>query len=589
MLRAGVTFGGPYLRAMPALPSGSTLRDRLERWRDRGGLNPLASAWVAEALTAPFAWPAPDEPLRAAAEALAPERRPDARTLHSDPLGLGVAVGPEQEGLLVLLHREGGPYRHSADANSEATRAFRAAGQAAERALTHAFRFDDREAPIHFAPQPRSLGPIKVDGASFGLAFGLLRAAWQAALPLPVEVAALATLDGSGRTGPVAGLETKLKTLHGEALAVRRVLVAPEQESLALGLVRSHGLPLGIEPVASLAEALALVWPRLTKEPAHGFESLNADLRGRALLELTEGVLDPKRSSHAAEALLAGVVHIRSHATRLGLAGDAEEAASATHGVLRRHLHNEGALSQEAALMGLGQPRAAARAHRIQHEADRADPSLQATLIDSQPILRASGGSTRIALLGAMGRALLLGGTEERRQGFDLLTEAVEGAFAQGRPREGHRAACALLQGFGEPGRKAGRWEALEEGATEEERTVWRPLAEMHGFRRDGRYDSVIGQIELPGLLTRGDWTALSARRLLIATLVAVGRNDEAREALALLPRAPFSAFRELALLEFEPDLEGALARVDPEADVGPLFHALAARGLPRLLADFPY
>src|SRR5690606_14886523 len=97
-----------------------------------------------------------------------------------------------------------------------------------------------------------------LSGDSFGLSFALSAASLLSDVPVPADVAASAVLRPDGTLGPVEGLGAKLEVLCSNALGVRRLLVAGEQEGDARWAARGR---LEIVGCGNLAEALRHVFP----------------------------------------------------------------------------------------------------------------------------------------------------------------------------------------------------------------------------------------------------------------------------------------------------------------------------------------
>jgi hypothetical protein len=96
-----------------------------------------------------------------------------------------------------------------------------------------------------------------VDGRSYGLAMLLAEASRLMGVASPADLVCSAEILSGSRLGPVEGLERKMLTVHGSALAVRRILVASEQRDEATQVVRSHSLALEIVGCHTVGDAMA--------------------------------------------------------------------------------------------------------------------------------------------------------------------------------------------------------------------------------------------------------------------------------------------------------------------------------------------
>jgi hypothetical protein len=84
---------------------------------------------------------------------------------------------------------------------------------------------------------PKSHGSCRVehslDGSSYGLAFALYLVSHLTNLPLPDDVAALASVDADGDVGPVGALREKVEAIRRLAPGVRRVVISDQQEAVS--------------------------------------------------------------------------------------------------------------------------------------------------------------------------------------------------------------------------------------------------------------------------------------------------------------------------------------------------------------------
>lgn len=108
-------------------------------------------------------------------------------------------------------------------------------------------------------PQGFSAVTGRVDGASFGLSFALAQASMLFGTEMKLDLAATAEVDELGRTRPVAGIEAKVAVLVHRAPRVCRLLVAPDDKSLAESAAGESGLK--VIAVKNIAEALEEAFP----------------------------------------------------------------------------------------------------------------------------------------------------------------------------------------------------------------------------------------------------------------------------------------------------------------------------------------
>lgn len=102
-----------------------------------------------------------------------------------------------------------------------------------------------------------------VDGSSFGLAFALMGISFVTSVPMPATVAALATVDSTGRTGPVAGLRAKMAGIVDIAFGIQTVIVHSSQVAEAQG--HAGDTPLRVVGCDSLGHAVDVTWPTLAE------------------------------------------------------------------------------------------------------------------------------------------------------------------------------------------------------------------------------------------------------------------------------------------------------------------------------------
>ena len=163
-----------------------------------------------------------------------------------------------------------GPRVAGATLGPRALDAWRAAGVALARSLPvlwQPVRVAAETPPVlirveTLADQGVAASERVVDGPSIGLACCLALASRVLDVPLPDDVVASASLDASGRLGPVDGLGAKARSVEALAPRVTRLIVVVGQEETAYAALAGlpDRLPLRVVGVRSAAEALDQVF-----------------------------------------------------------------------------------------------------------------------------------------------------------------------------------------------------------------------------------------------------------------------------------------------------------------------------------------
>lgn len=211
-------------------------------------------------------WPVDDEERRT----IAASHDVQPPTLHAGETLL-VSVSPCAERVALWLTTDGGSERETVPLVGSAAESARSMLHLAMRdhplPAPKRLELALRRAPTVRARRVRKEGEGKdsrLDGTSFGLALGLAAASWLADVPLGAEVAALATLDGAGRTGRVDALDRKIGAILDFAQGVSTLLVAPSQVDEATTVLavlgRGRATP-SVIACGSLGEALDRVLP----------------------------------------------------------------------------------------------------------------------------------------------------------------------------------------------------------------------------------------------------------------------------------------------------------------------------------------
>ncbi len=181
-----------------------------------------------------------------------------------------------------LWHQPRSPDRtHARPLGSEARLAWKNAVAALPRALPMLTRLPlgwDREPSslerfaFEFAPRESSrLNPV-VDGPSFGLGFLLVLASKLMNHPVSGAVIASAAIDPSGRLGPVAGVEWKLRVISAWAPGVTTVLVAREQAKAWREEVSRQRLALRVQGYLRASDVLEDLFGEAVREHVAGMD-----------------------------------------------------------------------------------------------------------------------------------------------------------------------------------------------------------------------------------------------------------------------------------------------------------------------------
>lgn len=298
------------------------------------------------------------------------------------------------------------------------------------------------------------------EGDSFGLAMLLGVVSLLLGEGFPADLCALASLTSDGRIDRVDGLREKLETVARAALAVRRVIVAPDQEREAREVLAT--LPrrlalVALDPDAPLAGAMTAAFDDmedcptgLWQTPAQvedGAEELfRLALEGWPVLLRWQGVAAAARKLAAdATAVALPPLAARKALWKAAFARD----------VALRHT-GEGVLldwpAPEVLDWFLLQDRLTVLAHVVQSAADvgREMEAYAWRAMDGMPRPgdRCDG---HLRLLGAVGRTFAAAGRLDRAA--DALDEAVQGWFDLGRGADASMALCELLRVRGLAGR----------------------------------------------------------------------------------------------------------------------------------------
>ncbi|BCS35944.1 hypothetical protein TBR22_A51790 [Luteitalea sp. TBR-22] len=266
-----------------------------------------------------------------------------------------------------------------------------------------------------------------IDGPSFGLAFGLALASRILDCAVPGDVIATATLDATGRVGPVGGLAQKLRAVGRMAPSVRRVLVAAAQQAEAQRHAAPHVEVIGVSHAAAAIDAVfgRRLAARLVEagDQVERREELTGSFFRLALMG-SEGLVDWRPVRRGARLALD---------RWKDLGADARYRLEFAEAVAARHVDNGGRADLPPPGWLDGQPRpirVQVVAHLVQQCADAGTPvvaaiePIAASLLD-HPIAESSPAELR--LRGAVARLLAVTGRPDEAR---RLQEQVALAFA---------------------------------------------------------------------------------------------------------------------------------------------------------------
>lgn len=301
-----------------------------------------------------------------------------------------------------------------------------------------------REGPDGNAAPPE-LSARVVDGPSAGLSLCLAQASLLLDLPVPSDLVASATVDDSGRLGPVGGLQEKLAVVSRRALGVSRILVAKEQADEAKRLVK--GTRLTVESRKTLGEAIELVFPDVLTVMRHRWAEPAARREAAELLHRVALFDHPRLLTWAA---------VRKSARFLlgheDLTDDLRDRCRLTEAIAARHEGESAPIPwpEDEVLRRMRRPlRMRLLAHVVQSAADDSDARAldyagRAECWLADPLEWAEGD---LALQGARGRALASAGHYD--DACNLLDAVVCAWLELGQAHQASFAACELLRLLG--------------------------------------------------------------------------------------------------------------------------------------------
>jgi len=292
---------------------------------------------------------------------------------------------------------------------------------------------------------------------SFGLSFALAQASWVLGIPVPVDLAASATVAEDGTLGHVGAIDRKGRLVAHNALAVRRLLVHKDDaEEARSALGPSDGLEVVV--VCSVAEAFAAAFP--TADVERAIDALTPNDAARVADGLFKAALDGDKAILGWDCVATAANRLEA---RLDLDADAHWRAKTACAIAHRHggqIAWIGLDWMEPGSHGLGY-KAWLRyaAHWLQAHTDgTSDSSALAAAIERATTALSSDPNRacddELKLRGAVGRALLVLG---RHPAAVAMLRPTVAAWLDGdTPAEACRPLCALLQAIGHVGQAAG-------------------------------------------------------------------------------------------------------------------------------------
>lgn len=279
-----------------------------------------------------------------------------------------------------------------------------------------------------------------IEGPSLGLAFFLHLVARVSRVPVVADAVASASIDETGRLGPVTGLPLKIDAVARTAPRIRRFLVCAEQEAEAREAAEGRLEVLAFKSAAEATEALyneALLARLIDCSPSEQRRIGDTLLR----LVLTErGLTSWSPVRHAAR---------RARRTWHS-SSDEGYLLQFVEAVAARHEENRGELDvpPRAWLERLPRPvRSRVIAHVVQHAADTGSPQPEQALAlarQAVPNPPHESFAPELAVHGAIGR--LLAATGRPEEALSLQAELARAQFAGFSYDEVSRPLCEWLR-----------------------------------------------------------------------------------------------------------------------------------------------
>ena len=183
--------------------------------------------------------------------------------------------------------------------------------------------------------------------SSFGLSFALALASRAIGVPLLINVAASATIAGTGALGPVQGIQQKVRDLAVLAPGIDEILVHADDVDDA----RAAGSRLRVTGLKTIAEAIHHVWQDRVFETLAFADAVARKRIARSLFRLTLG-------DRAAQGTWHAVREAATHALRWsGIDDDMRNHLLLAHAIAQRHENNAAApMPSEAWVNSLPEP-----------------------------------------------------------------------------------------------------------------------------------------------------------------------------------------------------------------------------------------
>jgi hypothetical protein len=460
----------------------------------------------------------------------------------------------------------------------------------------------------HLAPLCRrgatAIPKAELDGPSFGLSLFLALASEVLEVAADPAAAASATIDASGRLGPVDELPRKIRAVAKACPRIARFFVFHDQAAEARRAADAAGRPIEIVPVRTVAEAVGHALPGLRAVLAARWRELSTARRAEFARSFFRFALGPRAAVVDWEPVAAAAEVMLEEPGR-DLDDDTRRALDCARRIALRHAGNQGTppIADEGWLARVPQPfrldlvaqivQQAADTARTDEEAAHAEALARRHLV---PAIDAFEGHLRIQ--GALARLLAVTGRPE--EALDLAAAAAGGWLERGHADEVSHPLCLWIRLAGDLVRPAAFEAALD--TVEEARTLGSLGGAAAGYVRLARGRALIRlgrPAEARPLLaavaedtTLPDHLHLSAGRWLARTREANGSGAPvgALQGSEPLPGARESVRRRYrALLDLdravaagnEPEAAGALDRLRAlqPGIVGLLERAAGGRG----------
>ena len=344
-------------------------------------------------LRSPWTWPA-EEALVNEALALRVEGR--ARPLA----GQSLLVEVHESCAELWLVSHGDPDTCEATTFDERTRRLaKSMSDRCYRVLPYAVRLPPAE-NYRLAPLSPSF-PKVLTGDSFGGALWVATASFAMDVPARDDTAVLAACDGDGRLSRVDGLDLKLEAIVDGALAVTRVVVAPEQVNEALEALRRLAPPRQIS-IIGLAADDGLIRETFSEplgEPASWEDGLSA------ALDEFRPVASPRTQVSSWAPVARGLAKLIA---RLPADGQIREEADRLCAIAERHDANKGRYELPADWRSRGRVLGLEwLSHAVQHAADSAPAQIASLLVEATAVLPPplEADVMQLRVHGAVGRA----------------------------------------------------------------------------------------------------------------------------------------------------------------------------------------